>query len=459
MGPRIVIIGGGSYQWLPKLLTDLANTKLLRDCELVIEDINPEPIPRMLELVEHIAKVRGIAMKARGTTDQRDALEGADFVLVCISTGGFESMAYDLEIPEKYGIKQSVGDSVGPGGIIRSQRNIPVVQSIARDMAELCADAWLLNLTNPMTALCRSVTRETPIRTIGLCHEVTIMQFMLSMMLGVGFMDVDPTVAGVNHLPFITGVDVAGGGDGLAQLRDLIEHVDERGGEVLPMEMPDDLGHEKVSAGGDWTKGDLLHANQLKLELFRRFGVLPAAGDRHVAEFFAGFLTEHSDWGKRWGVELTPISGRVKWQGRHIEEFEELLAAADTPRMPSGEMVAGVIDSLINDVPRTYPLNIPNAGQVADLPDDVVVESMCIVDGSGVRGRDAVALPPAMAAHLRQVSAAQERTVEAGISGSRDAVLEAMLLDPLAGRIDFDAMVRMTDEMLDATKRWLPQYA
>jgi alpha-galactosidase/6-phospho-beta-glucosidase family protein len=459
MGPRIAIIGGGSYQWIPKLLTDLANTKSLRDCELVIEDIDPDPIPRMLELVEHIAKVRGIGMTARGTTDQRDALTGADFVLVCISTGGFESMAFDLEIPERYGIFQSVGDSVGPGGIIRSQRNIPVFQSIARDMAELCPDAWLLNLTNPMTALCRSVTRESPIRTIGLCHEVTIMQFMLSMMLGVGFMDVNPTVAGVNHLPFITRLDVTGGGDGLAQLRDLVEHVDERGGEVLPMELPDDLGHEKISAGGDWTKGDLLHANRLKLELFQRFGVLPAAGDRHVAEFFAGFLTEHSDWGKRWGVDLTPISGRVMWQGRHIEEFEELLATDDIPRMPSGEMVAGVIDSLINDVPRTFPLNIPNAGQVADLPDDVIVESMCVVDGSGVRGRDVVSLPAAMAAHLRQVSAAQELTVEAAMTGSRDGVLEAMLLDPLAGRIDFDAMVKMTDEMLDATKHWLPQYA
>lgn len=459
MGPRIAIVGGGSYQWIPKLLTDLANTKSLRDCELVIEDINPEPIPRMLELVEHIAKVRGITMKARGTTDQRDALEGADFVLVCISTGGFESMAYDLEIPEKYGIKQSVGDSVGPGGIIRSQRNIPVFRSIARDMAELCPDAWLLNLTNPMTTLCRSVTRESPIRTIGLCHEVTIMQFMLSMMLGVGFMDVDPTVAGVNHLPFITRLDVTGGGDGLVQLRDLIEHVDDRGSDILPMEMPDDLGHEKISEGGDWTKGDLLHANRLKLELFRRFGVLPSAGDRHVAEFFAGFLTEDAAWGRRWGVDLTPISGRVKWQGRHIEEFEKLLATDDIPRTPSGEMVAGVIDSLINDVPRTFPLNIPNAGQVADLPDDVIVESMCIVDGSGVRGRDVVSLPPAMAAHLKQVSAAQELTVEAAITGSREGVIEAMLLDPLAGRIDFDAMVKMAGEMLDATKRWLPQYA
>ncbi|MCU1459116.1 MAG: glycoside hydrolase family 4 [Actinomycetia bacterium] len=459
MGPRIAIIGGGSYQWIPKLLTDLANTKSLQDCELVIEDINPDPIPRMIELVEHIASVRGIGMTARGTSDQRDALDGADFVLVCISTGGFESMAFDLEIPEKYGIKQSVGDSVGPGGIIRSQRNIPVFQTIARDMADLCPDAWLLNLTNPMTALCRSVTRESPIRTIGLCHEVTIMQFMLSMMLGVGFMDVNPTVAGVNHLPFVTALELADGGDGLAQLRDLVAHVDERGGDVLPMQMPADLGHEKISEGGDWTKADLLHANRLKLELFQRFGVLPSAGDRHVAEFFAGFLTEESGWGERWGVDLTPISGRVMWQDHYEQEFEELLAADEISRMPSGEMVAGVIDSLMRDVPRTYPLNIPNDGQVQDLPEDVVVESMCVVDGSGVRGRDEVSLPSAMAAHLRQVSAAQELTVEAALTGSRDAVIEAMLLDPLAGRIDFDAMVAMTDEMLDATKRWLPQYA
>src|SRR5688500_2519435 len=163
MPPRITIIGGGSYQWVPKLLTDLANTPALHEAEVVIEDMDPAPIPRMVELVEHVSRVRGIGLTATGTTDQRASLEGADYVVVTISTGGFESMRLDLEIPEKYGIRQSVGDTVGPGGIIRAQRNIPVFLEIVRNMEEICPEAWLLNLTNPMTAITRAVTRESSI--------------------------------------------------------------------------------------------------------------------------------------------------------------------------------------------------------------------------------------------------------------------------------------------------------
>lgn len=458
MSIRIAIIGGGSYQWVPKLLVDIANTPVLHDAHVVIEDIDPAPIPRMVDLVHHVAKVRGIGLTASGTTDQREALEGADYVVVNISTGGFESMRYDLEIPEKYGIRQSVGDTVGPGGIIRAQRNIPIFLDIARDMEEICPDAWLLNLTNPMTTICRSVTRESSITTIGLCHEVTIAQFTLSLLLDASFMDITPTVAGVNHLPVITKLDV-GGRDGLAMLRDLVDHADERGSEGLAMAFPEGLGHEKVSEGGEWTKADLLHQNQVKLELFRRFGVLPAAGDRHLVEFFSGFLTEESGWGERWGVGLTDIAEREWWQARHIKEFEEMLESDEVSEMPSGEMVAAIIQCRTLEQPGWFPLNIPNRGQVQDLPDDVVVESMDVVDEKGPRGRDEVALPPAMAAHMQRVSAAQELAVEAAVTGNRDKVFEAMLVDPLASRIDYDALGRMTDEMLTATKPWLPQFA
>jgi alpha-galactosidase len=458
MAPRITIIGGGSYQWVPKLLVDLANTPVLHEAEIVIEDIDPAPVPRMVDLVKHIAQVRGIGLTAVGTTNQREALEGADYVVVSISTGGFESMRHDLEIPAKYGIRHSVGDSVGPAGIIRALRNIPIFLDLARDMEQVCPDAWLLNLTNPMTTITRSVNRESSINAIGLCHEITIMQFMLSMMLGASFMELSPTVAGVNHLPFISALD-NGGEDGLAQLRDLLDHADKLGSDVLPMALPEGLGHEKISEGGDWTKGDLIHQNQLKLEVFRRFGVLPGAGDRHVAEFFAGFLTEESRWGERWGVELTSIEDRERGQEGHIADFEADLASPEVSQMPSGEMVAPMIQCRMNDQPGWFPLNIPNHGQVADLPHGVVVESMCTVDASGVRGRDEVTLPPAMAEQLRQVSTSQELTVEAAITGNRDKVFEAMLEDPLAGRIDYDALGRMTDEMLAATKRWLPQFS
>lgn len=458
MPPRIAIVGGGSYQWVPKLLVDLANTPALHEAEIVLEDIDPAPLPRMLELVEHIAAVRGIGITGSTTTDLRVALEGADYVVVSISTGGFEAMNLDLEIPEAYGIKQSVGDSVGPGGIVRALRNIPVFTELAAHMEELCPDAWLLNLTNPMTTISRAVTRESSITTIGLCHEVTIMQFTLSLLLDAPFFEVRPTVAGVNHLPFITELDV-GGDDGLGMVRALIERADERGGEPLAMPFPEGLGHEKLSEGPDWTKGDLLAAHRVKLELFARFGVLPAAGDRHLVEFFPGFLTEESGWGERWGVRLTSIDEREYWARRYRSELDEMLATPEVSSMPSGEMVAPIIVCHRESTPGYFPLNLPNHGQVPDLPDDVVVESMGVVDGDGPRGRDVAALPPIMAEYLRRVSTAQELTVEAALTGSRDTVFEAMLADPLAGRLDYDALGRMVDEMLAATSRWLPQFA
>jgi galacturan 1,4-alpha-galacturonidase len=458
MAPRITIIGGGSFQWVPKLLVDVANTPLLHEAEIVIEDIDPAPIPRMIELVEHIAKVRGIGISATGTTDQRAALEGADYVVVNISTGGFESMRHDLEIPARYGIMQSVGDTVGPAGIIRAQRNIPVFLELARNMEELCPDAWMFNLTNPMTTICRAVTRESAIRTVGLCHEITITQFVLSLLLDASFLDLQPTVAGVNHLPVISSLDVAGR-DGLELLRELLDDADRRGAEPLAMEYPEGLGHEKISEGPDWTKGDLLHHNRVKLELFTRFGVLPGAGDRHLVEFFPGFLTEESGWGERWGVSLTTIEEREWWQGRHIADMEEMLASDEVSSMPSGEMVAPVIQCLELDQPGWFPLNIPNEGQVADLPEGVTVESICVADGKGVHGRDEVRLPPTVAECVHRVSASQELTVEAAVSGDPGKVFEAMLLDPLAGRLDYDRLGEMTDEMLRATKAWLPQFS
>jgi alpha-galactosidase len=455
MAPRIVIIGGGSYQWAPKLLIDIANTPSLHEAEIVLEDLDAKPLPPMVQFVERLAKLRGIGLQARATTNQREALEGADYVVVTISTGAFASMRHDLEIPERYGIRQSVGDSVGPGGINRALRNIPVLLGIARDMEELCPDAWLLNITNPMTTLCRAVTRTASVKTVGLCHEIANTRYTLSMLLGANYGDVDLTITGVNHLPVITELRV-NGADGFELLRDLVEHADERADEMLEIELPDDLD-ESIRA--QLTKGPVLASNRLKFELFRRFGALPGAGDRHLAEFFPGFLTEASGWGEKWGVKLTTIAERERDRQLDIGHLDELLTIDEVPTQPSGEIVAPLIDSFLTGTRREFPVNVPNTGQCPDFPADVVVESIGVADAEGIRGRDRAVAPPVLGEYLRRVSASQELTVEAALSGSREKVFEAMLADPLAGRTDFEQLARMTTEMIDATKPWLPQFA
>ncbi len=455
MAPRIVIVGGGSYQWVPKLVIDLVNTPSLTESEIVLHDIDPDPLEPMTRFVEHVASVRNAGMTVRATTDRRDALGGADYVVVCISTGGFASMRHDLEVPERHGIKQSVGDSVGPGGIMRALRNIPVLVDIARDMEALCPDAWMFNITNPMTTLCRAVTRATTVKTVGLCHEIVGTQYALSNLLDGDFGDFDFEVVGVNHLPIFTELRVKGD-DAFGALRELLATpalLDQ------PMRVPAGTPKEIAELAAGVSKREIVATHRVKFALFERFGVLPAAGDRHLVEFFPGFLTEESEWGARWGVHLTTIADRERDAGSYRTELEKLLATPEIPTMPSGEMVAPLIDSFLRDKPRALPLNLPNRGQLPDFPDDVVVETMCMADGAGLRGRDDPHAPPLLTEWLRRIIAAQEATVEAALTGARDQVVEAMLLDPLAGRIDFDHVERMTDEMLAATRQWLPQFA
>jgi alpha-galactosidase len=223
--------------------------------------------------------------------------------------------------------------------------------------------------------------------------------------------------------------------------------------------LPPWLGAEAESLAGGIRKRDILEHHKVKFALFERFGVLPGAGDRHLVEFFPGFLTEESGWGKRWGVALTTIADRERDAGEYKKELAKMRASDEVSTMPSGEMVAPMIDAFLRDRPHAFPLNLPNSGQAADLPPDVVVEAMCVADGHGLHPRDQTRLPAVLAEWVRRISAAQEATVAAALSGDRAKVVEAMLLDPLAGRIDFDHVEQMTAEMLAATAPWLPQFA
>jgi alpha-galactosidase len=459
---KIVIVGGGSYQWVPTLTTDLALTRSVHGAEVVLQDIDPGRLTCTAPVVEHISERAGAAFTVQATTDRRAAFTNADFVLVNITTGGLASMKLDLDIPWRYGIRQPGGDTLGPGGINRALRNIPVIVEIARDMEELCPNAWILNLTNPMTALCRAVTMTTSIKTVGLCHEVTNFRGVLALLAGANWNAIELSVSGVNHVPIVTAIDLGDGRDGMKFLEDVVD------GKVdLDVDLGFDLGdeiHEQPGAFGvervpqRATKRWFVDEYAAGFELFRRYGAFVAPGNRHTLEAFPAMLAEDAGWGQKWGVHYTTISEREAQEQRYAAALDRRLSDDEEPLRRSMEMAAPVVDSLLTGRPRTLPLNIPNKGQCADLPLDAVTESMCIVDGDGVRGGEPVHTPPFFAAWLNRIVDAQETTVHAAFSGDRALVHAAMLLDPHAGALGLATIEAMTDELLTASARWLPQF-
>jgi alpha-galactosidase len=456
MTPKITIVGGGSTHWTPRLLADFANTASLHDCSVALTDIDESSLPPMLAVAKHIVSSRQIAMDVTATTNLTAALEGADFVIIALSVGGFASMAHDLDIPSRYGIWQPVGDSVGPGGISRSLRSIPVVMRIAREVERVAPDATLLNVSNPLTALCRAVSSQTSVTTVGLCNELVGLQFWLSLVFDCDMRAVDPVVAGVNHLPLVTSLRI-GDDDGFALLRAVLDRPDQLVGQPVWMAPPPASHWRRIDPSRDWTKADIVANNRVKLEVFRHLGVLPGSADTHVAEFFPWFVTPLSDEGRAWGVHHYGLAGHSQDKVDDAVWAAELEAGGDIPAWTSGELVAPLIDGVVSGSARSLPVNLPNTGQVTDLPTGVVVECMGTIDGHGVRPRD-TASAGAAAEHLRRVVSSQELTVEAALTGDRRLVLQAMLADPVAGTLPWEHVTAMTEELLAASAPWLPQF-
>jgi alpha-galactosidase len=454
---RVTMVGGGSTHWTPTLLVDFANSRALEDVEVTLVDTAPSTLPPMVELAGRIASVRGIGLQASAAGSLEEGLEGADVVLTTLSVGGFASMACDIEIPYRYGIRQPVGDSVGPGGIFRSLRSVPVMAGIAQAVERIAPDALIVNVSNPLSALCRAVSKETSVRAVGLCNEMVGLVFVMSLLFDAGFDRIDPVVGGVNHLPLVTALSIDGQ-DGFAMLRDLLERPGDRADEPIWMDPPAAMHWRKRSNGEKWTKGDVVANCALKFELFRRFGVLPGSADTHVSEFFPWFLAPRSDFGRDWGVHHYGMAGHLADKDADNAGLARLQAATEIPQWGSGELVATLLEGLVTGKPRPLPVNLANAGQVTNLPPGVVVECMGVSDGDGVRARDTATVTGVMASRLDQVVASQELTVEAALSGSRTTVLEAMLCDPLASALPYEDVVSMTEEMLAATAAWLPRF-
>jgi alpha-galactosidase/6-phospho-beta-glucosidase family protein len=435
---KIAFIGGGSVQWTPKLVTDMALFKALAGTELMLHDIDEEALNLLARACARISNQAGDTLEITATLDRATALRDADFVILCVGIGGLAAMRNDLEIPEKYGIYQSVGDTVGPGGLARGLRHIPFAVQVAREMEQLCPDAWMFNVTNPMTTICRGVTRATGIRTIGLCHEVIGVSYHLSDMFNADMADIQLDVVGINHLPVILRLDIDGC-DGLELVR---EWVAERGPftslEQIELNDPFDVFVDRFA---------------VKLTLFEQLGVLFGAGDRHVAEFFSGFLTEESHYGRRYGVLLTNVDQREEMARLRRASVEAFVEGAPQKLEHSDEQLAPVMAALVGGQLGRFVVNVPNQGQIENLPCHAVVECMAEIDAQGVHPLACGPVPRAVQDVLAGHVARQELIVEAALTGSREPALSALATDPLVR--DPMQVGPMLDELLVANRAYI----
>lgn len=435
---KITFIGGGSVQWVPDLLSDIALTPTLAGAQIVLHDIDLAALRRMLPVARRIVAQLNAQIEVTAELDRFAALYQADFVILCVSIGGLEAMRNDLEIPLKHGIYQSVGDTVGPGGLARALRHIPFAVQLAHDMEALCPHAWLLNLTNPMTVICRAVTKATAIRTIGLCHEVAGVRQRLAGLFNAPLKDAVLTVGGINHLPVILGCQV-GDRDGFALLQEYLEQHDPlEGVDRSELSSPYQVFHDQLA---------------LKFTLFQQTGVLYGAGDRHVAEFFPGFLTDATQRGLLYGIHLTTVDHRLEM----LQSNRDELATYMPPGEVSSEQLAPLMAALTGGPPGRFVLNVPNQGQIDNLPRQAVVECMAYVDRSGVWPLAVGDLPPAAHAVVGAHVDRQELIVEAAMSALPELALIALSSEPLV-RNPQDAP-GLLEELLQANAQSLARLA
>ena len=436
---RICFVGGGSYQWTPKLLTDIALTKDLSGT-IVLHDIAEAPMLEMQQLGQKIMAAAGADFAIETNSNLAEALRDVEFVIVTITTGGLEAMRKDLDIPLRYGIYQSVGDTVGPGGWSRALRNVPVMVGIAKTMEQVCPNAWMLNLTNPLTVLTRAVYKTTSIKAMGLCHELQGVRGGMIRIFGNGVDDYEYKVAGVNHLIWFVDLKI-NARDGFEMVREYAAS-----GQAVPL---------RATSGGH--RAPFQDRWKVKQALLDAYGYLPAAGDRHVAEFFPYFLTEETGAGEDYGVLLTKIEHRYDMLKASQAQVKSMVEGSEPiPLDHSPEESADIIAAMVNGRPFRAIVNVPNQGQIDNLPREAIVETLAEVGATGVSPIGVGALPGGVLNTVHPHAVNQEMLVDAALTGDRQLALQALLGDPLVR--DFKVAPKLADDLLAAHAELLPQF-
>jgi alpha-galactosidase len=358
--------------------------------------------------------------------DRRAALDGADFVLNMVQIGGHEATVRDFEIPERYGLRQTIGDTLGVGGIFRALRTAPHMLALGHEMAELCTEAWLLNYTNPMAMLCELVYQGTPTqRVVGLCHSVQAIVLDLAELVGVPPEEVTFLTAGMNHQAFLLRFEHDG--------ESLYPRLDER------------------------IAGDPELQRRVRVALYRRFGYFPTESSEHTAEYVP-WLMRHDDELERYRV---PVGEYIRRSEKQLVEFERVKGMLERgeamPLERSREYAATIVNSMVTGEPSVVYGNVANTGLIPALPEGTCVEVPCVVERNGLRPTQVLDYPPQLAALNRTYANVVEMTVRAVLEGRPDYVRIAALLDPNASAtLTLDEIDALCDELTEAHGDLIP---
>jgi alpha-galactosidase/6-phospho-beta-glucosidase family protein len=451
-GLKLAYIGGGSRGWAWKLMSDLAMESALEGT-VSLYDLNREAAQDNALIGGKISALPESKSRWRYevAADLKSALTGADFVAISIVPGTFEEMRSDVHAPEKYGIYQSVGDSTGPGGLMRALRTIPIYAEFAAAIAEHCPDAWVINYTNPMTLCTRTLHAVFPgIKAFGCCHEVfgtqKVLAEMIQDMLGLPTPpreEIKVNVLGINHF---TWHDKASwrGIDLIPVYRDFVEKYAESGYHLKQLE--------------NWMSTSPLFRSphRVKFDLFRRYGIIASAGDRHLAEFMPPWYLKDPETVAAWKFALTPVSYRIEHKAKLEEQGVRLASGAEPVKIAlSGEEGVRQMKALLGLGDLVTNVNIPNRGQLEGAPLGAVVETNAVFSRDSLQPVYAGALPPGLNGLMLRHIHNHETILRAALTRDAELAFQAFVNDPLV-TIGVDDARKLFLEMLRNTKKYLP---
>lgn len=451
---KIVLIGAGSARFTQGLVADLILSPQLGPYELALVDIDPAALEVADKLSRKLVEHAGASIRITAATDRRELLPNADYVITTIGVGGRRAWEQDVFIPRKYGIFQPVGDSVMPGGISRAMRMIPAMVDIARDVKTLAPNAHLFNYSNPMTANCWAVRRETGADIVGLCHGAFRVERNLAALAGVPEDEVTSVAIGLNHLTFFYRLYHQG--------RDLMPVLREKA--VAELRSAASGGERPFPLAGNNFDDHPFGANPLSWSLFEAYGAYPSANDRHVTEFFPERFPGGRYYGRTLGVDAYSLEDAIAIWGDQVYEEMRAQAHGEKPlnekllerRVGEHEQLLQIMESIQCDGRQIFYANLPNNGAVPNLPPDAVLELPCVAMAGGMRAIHFDDFPDPLAAVLIRKIAAIQLTVEAALTGSRALFTEALLVD---GAVTERGIAdRLRDELLEAHRPNLPNF-